>query len=51
MKEYEYSFEVKNLTPFINYCEENNYNLTNKNKQSRTIYRNANKTMARITIE
>ena len=51
MKEYEYSFEVINLTPFINYCEENNYNLTNKNKQSRTIYRNANKTMARITIE
>lgn len=50
MKEYEYSFEVKSLSPYIKYCEENGYFLKDKNKQSRTIYRNSNKTMARITI-
>ncbi len=51
MKEHEYSFEVKDLTPYINFCEENGYKLISKNKQSRTIYRNPNKTMARITLD
>ena len=51
MKEYEYSFEVKDLKPFIEYCENNGYAFIEKNKQSRIIYRNANKTMARLTIK
>jgi len=49
-KEYEISFKVKSLQPFINYCAENNYKLVEHCEQERTIYRNANKTMARITI-
>ena len=51
MKEYEYSFEVKTLQPFIEYCEKNDYTFVEKNKQSRIIYRNENKTMARLTIK
>ncbi len=50
MKEHEYSFEVKDLSPYINYCEENNYNFVSRNKQTRIIYRKENKTMARLTI-
>lgn len=50
MKEHEYSFEVKDLTPFINFCEKNDYKFISKNKQTRIIYRNVNKTMARITL-
>ena len=50
-KEYECSFETKDLSPFINYCRENNYKQISKTKQTRTIYRHKNKTMARITIE
>ena len=50
MFEYEYSKEVSDLKKYIEYCENNGYVLENKYKQSRTIYRNDNKTMARITI-
>lgn len=49
--EYEYSFKVKDLKPYIDYCKENNYEFIEETKQSRTIYRNENKTMARITIK
>ena len=50
MIEYEYSYEVKNLAPYIDYCKANGFKLVEQYKQQRTIYRNKNKTMARITI-
>lgn len=49
--EYEYSFEVKSLDKYIEYCKNNNYEEISTKKEIRTIYRNENKTMARITIE
>lgn len=49
-KEYEYTFQVKDLKPYFNFCENNGFKLKSKFKQTRTIYRNPNKTMARITI-
>ena len=48
-KEYEYSFKVKNIKPYIDYCENNNYELVEENKQVRTLYKKEDKTMARIT--
>jgi len=48
--EYEYSFKVKNLDIYIDYCKNNNYEKTEENIQTRILYRNKNKTMARITI-
>lgn len=49
--EYEYSFNVTDIVEYLKYCEENNYKLLSKTKQVRTIYRNNNGTMARITVE
>lgn len=51
MTEYEYSFKVKNLNPYIEYCKENEYEFVEETNQSRTLYKNINKTMARITIK
>lgn len=51
MKENEYSFEVKDLTPYINYCINNNYKLEENCNQTRIIYRKKDKTIARITIK
>jgi len=48
--EYEYSFEVRNLEQYIKYCISNNYTHVSNNKEKRIIFRNKNKTMARITI-
>ena len=50
MKEYEYSFKTDNIEKYIDYCKKKNYQLIKKEKQTRTIYRNDNKTIARITI-
>ena len=49
MKEYEYSFEVKNLKPYIDYCTANGYALKSSGSQKRVLFRNKNKTLARIT--
>lgn len=49
--EYEYSFNVTNIEEYINYCKNNNYRHLGTTKQTRTIYRNSNGTIARITIE
>lgn len=49
MKEYEYSFKVKNIEPYIDYCISEGYKKTSETLQTRTLYRNPNKTMARIT--
>ena len=51
MEEYEYSFEVKDLKPYIEYCTENGYALKSNSSQKRVLYRNKNKTLARITYE
>ncbi len=51
MYEYEYSFNVKSIDEYINFCKKNKFKLISKFKQTRIIYRNPNKTMARITIE
>ena len=48
-EEYEYSFKVKDIKPFVNYCEDNNYDLVNEYEQVRTLYKNGGKVMARIT--
>lgn len=50
MTEYEYSFETKELKPFIDYAIKRGYKLTKESRQERIIYRNPNKTMARLTI-
>ena len=48
-KEYEYSFKVTDVKPFIDYCKNNNYTLEKECKQIRTLYKNGGKVMARIT--
>lgn len=48
-KEYEYSFKVKDITPFIDYWVNNNYELKKEYEQTRTLYKNGGKVMARIT--
>jgi len=48
-KEYEYSFKVKDITPFIDYCVNNKYELKKEYEQTRTLYKNGGKVMARIT--
>ncbi len=48
-KEYEYSFKVKEIKEFINYCLNNNYKKIDDYKQIRTLYKNNGKIMARIT--
>lgn len=51
LTEYEYSFEVKEIQPFIDYCKNKEYNFIEEHKQQRTIYRDKNRTyMARITL-
>lgn len=51
MKEYEYSFKVNDLQPYIEYCKNNKYEKAEETMQTRTLYRNKNKTMARITAK
>ena len=49
MKEYEYSFKVKDIKPYISYCKDNGYEVISDSSQIRELYRNPNKTLARIT--
>lgn len=49
--EYEYSFKVDSLDKYINYCISNNYELVEESNQTRTLYRNSNGTIARITTK
>lgn len=48
--EYEYSFEVNDWQPYIDFCVQQGYNLIEDSYQKRIIYRNSNKTIARLTI-
>lgn len=47
--EYEYSFNVPSLQPYIQFCQDHQYHFVSKSKQTRIIYRKADHTMARIT--
>ena len=49
--EYEYSFKVNDIKDYLLYLEDNGYKLISNTNQQRILYRNDNKTMARITIE
>lgn len=48
--EYEYSFKVTDLKPFIKFIEDNKFIKIDENYQSRTLYKKEDKTMARITV-
>lgn len=51
MEEYEYSFNVKDIKPYLEYCEQNGYQKSIPIKQNRVVYENvhSNKIVARIT--
>ncbi|MEG2275812.1 MAG: hypothetical protein RR988_04255, partial [Clostridia bacterium] len=49
MIEYEYSHKMKDITPFIKYCVENQYTKEMENFQTRELYHNKNGILARIT--
>ena len=51
MKEYEYSFKVKDIKPYIEYCKNNNYINKSITKENRIVYENNNlkHIIARIT--
>ncbi len=51
MIEYEYSFKVKSLKPYIEYCEKNNYELKSDTKQIGRVLKADNNTVARIKID
>lgn len=47
-EEYEYSFKVKKVNDFIDYCTNNKFKKMEDYKQIRTLYKNDGKVMARI---
>lgn len=53
MKEYEYSFKVESIQPYIKYCEDNNYEKKSVIRQNRIVFENKNNNhiIARITTE
>ena len=48
-QEYEYSFQVKDVNEFIQYCIDHNYEKVESYYQIRTLFKNGGKIMARIT--
>ena len=38
-EEYEYSFKVKDIKPYIDYCINNDYEKTGESSQTRILYR------------
>ncbi len=53
MEEYEYSFIVKDIKPYIDYCVENKYRKIKEIKQHRKVFENIHnrKIISRITTE
>lgn len=53
MEEYEYSFKVSNLKPYIEYCENNDYKKISEVTQNRVVYENKHSEhiIARITTK
>ena len=49
--EYEYSFKVKKITPYIKYCEDRGYKKIEESFQTRILYTSNNKVLARITTK
>ncbi|MDD3340846.1 MAG: hypothetical protein PHN72_01400 [Bacilli bacterium] len=49
--EYEYSFKVTDIEPFIEYCIKNEYEKVEETKQTRVLYKKPDKTMARVTTK
>ena len=49
MKEYEYSFKVKELKPYLKYCIKENYFKEKEEKQIRDLYSNNSGVLARVT--
>ncbi len=49
--EYEYSFKVRDITPFITYCDKNGYIKISENKEIREMYRNLAGSLARKTTK
>ena len=51
MEEYEYSFKVESIEPYINYCEDNGYLKIKESIQNRIVYENGSNEhlIARIT--
>lgn len=50
MKEYEYSFKVIDLKPYIDYCEKEKFIKIKEVKQTRDLYTNDSGVLARVTI-
>ena len=48
-KEYEYSSQVNDIKPFLEYCEKNGYKKEDEYNQIRTLYKNNDKLLARVT--
>ena len=48
--EYEYSFKVTNINPFLKYCKDNDFKKIKKIEQVRTLYKKEDKTMLRLTV-
>lgn len=51
MLEYEYSFKVKELKPYIEYCIKNGFEKVEQSSQVRILYTSKNKILARITTK
>ena len=53
MKEYEHSFKVKSILPYLEYCKQNGYTEFDVVTQNRVVYENSNSDhiIARITTE
>lgn len=51
--EYEYSFKVSSIKPYIEYCEQNNYEKKSITFQNRIVYENkhSENIIARITTK
>lgn len=48
-KEYEYSFKVKDIKEFVQYCSTNKYEKKEEYLQTRILYKNGGPVMARVT--
>ena len=49
MKEYEYSFKVESLKPYIDYAVNNGYEEISNNNEIRDLYSNDSSKIARLT--
>lgn len=49
MEEYEYSFKVKNIKPYVDYAIKNGFKLIGSNKEIRDLYTGDGTILARIT--